>query len=83
MMSPILVISCSCDNNRRIYISIPRETYFKERLDQKEWQLEYSKRVKEEKYEFYKKNVISSGDQWVEYDNQQLKCGKCGKKIEI
>ena len=82
-MSPIIVLNCSCDKSRRIYVSIPRETYFKERVKNKEWQLEYSKRVKEEKYKFYKENVISSGDQRIEYENEKLVCKQCGKSIKI
>ena len=70
-------------DKKKIYISIPRELYFKENLQNHDWQLEYSKRVKEEKYKFYKNNVISEGDIWIEYKNKDIYCEKCGKKIKI
>lgn len=82
-MSPIIITNCDCDSKKKIYISIPRELYFKENLENHDWQLEYSKRVKEEKYKFYKNNVISEGDIWIEYNNKDIYCEKCGKKIKI
>ena len=48
-----------------------------------DWQLEYSKKVKEEKYRFYKENVISEGDIWIEYDKKEVICIECGKKLKI
>ena len=83
VVSPIIIQNCPCDDKRRIYISIPREIYFNERISSNEWQLENSKRVREEKHRFYKENVISSGEQWAEYDNKPIKCDKCGKTIHI
>ena len=82
-MSPIVIQNCTCDKKRKIYVSITREAYFNQRIAKEEWQLEYSKKVKEEKYRFYKENVISSGDQWVEYDDKPIKCEKCGKLVRI
>jgi len=83
IVSPIIIQNCPCDDKRRIYISIPKEVYFNQRISNKEWRLEYSKKVKEEKYRFYKENVISSGGQWVEYNKKPVICDKCGKSIDI
>ena len=52
-MSPIIITRCKCEPKKNIYVSIPREVYFKEDMKNHDWQLEYSKRVKEEKYKFY------------------------------
>ena len=82
-MSPIVITSCTCNPKKKIYVSIPRELYFKEDIQNHDWQLEYSKRVKEEKYKFYKENVISEGDIWIEYDKKEILCKKCGKNIEL
>ena len=82
-MSPIVITSCACNPKKKIYVSIPRELYFKEDIQNHDWQLEYSKRVKEEKYKFYKENVISEGDIWIEYDKKEVTCEKCNKKIEL
>ena len=82
-MSPIIITSCNCSPKKKIYISIPRELYFKEGMQNHDWQLEYSKRVKEEKYEFYKENVISEGDIWIEYNKEEIQCEKCGKNVEL
>ena len=82
-MSPIIITNCSCKPEKKIYISIPREVYFKENMDNHDWQLEYSKKVKEEKYRFYKENVISEGDIWIEYDKKEIICQECGKKLKI
>ena len=38
---------------------------------------------KEEKYRFYKENVISEGDIWIEYDKKEVICIECGKKLKI
>ena len=67
-MSPIIVTSCKCKPKKKIYVSIPREVYFKEDMANHDWQLEYSKKVKEEKYRFYKENVISEGDIFINPD---------------
>ena len=53
-MSPIVIQNCTCYKKRKIYVSITREAYFNQRIAKEEWQLEYSKKVKEEKYRFYK-----------------------------
>ena len=82
-MSPIIITNCKCDSKKKIYISVPRELYFKEDIQNHDWQLEYSKRVKEEKYKFYKENVISEGDRWIENDKKDIICEKCGKKVKI
>ena len=82
-MSPIVIQNCTCDKKRKIYVSITREAYFNQRIAKEEWQLEYSKKVKEEKYRFYKENFISSGDECVEYDDKPIKCEKCGKLVHI
>jgi uncharacterized protein YcnI len=82
-MSPIIITRCKCEPKKNIYVSIPREVYFKEDMKNHDWQLEYSKRVKEEKYKFYKENVISEGDIWIEYDKKGIFCEKCGKKVEL
>ena len=82
-MSPIVITSCACNPKKKIYVSIPRGLYFKEDIQNHDWQLEYSKRVKEEKYKFYKENVISEGDIWIEYNKEEILCEKCGKNIEL
>ena len=82
-MSPIIITSCPCKPKKKIYVSIPREVYFKEDMANHDWQLEYSKKVKEEKYRFYKENVISEGDIWIEYDKKEVICKECGKKLKI
>ena len=82
-MSPIIIINCSCSPKSKLYINVPKEVYFKERIDTHDWQLEYSKKVKEEKYDFYRKNVLASGDHWIESGSEAIICKKCGKTLEI
>ena len=82
-MSPIVITSCACNPKKKIYVSIPRELYFKEDIQNHDWQLEYSKRVKEEKYKYYKENVISEGENWIEYDKKEILCKKSSKNIEL
>jgi len=81
-MSPIIVTKCSCSEDK-IYLSIPKEIYFNGRIDGKNWELEYSKKVKEEKYQFYKKNIKKNSDQWIEIEKKEVFCKKCGKKLKF
>ena len=46
-MSPIIITKCKC-SDKKVYISIEKEKYFKDRIKDQSWELEYSKRVKEE-----------------------------------
>ena len=69
---------------KRKFMSVfPGSFISKRDIQNHDWQLEYSKRVKEEKYKFYKENVISEGDIWIEYDKKEILCEKCGKNIEL
>ena len=82
-MSPIIVTKCKCSKNN-IYINIPKEKYFKGRINPDGWELEYSKRVKEEKNQYYKENIKKNGDQWtVASKKNYVICEECGEKIEI
>ena len=80
-MSPIIITKCKC-SDKKVYISIEKEKYFKGRIKDQNWELEYSKRVKEEKYQYYKENIKEKGDQWIETDKIPVKCNRCGEKIE-
>lgn len=80
-MSPIIITKCKC-SDKKIYISIKKEEYFKDRIKGQSWELEYSKRVKEEKYQYYKENIREKGDLWIETDKLPLICTICGEKIE-
>ena len=70
------------NQNKKVYISIEKEKYFKDRIKDQNWELEYSKRVKEEKYHYYKENIKEKGDQWIETDKIPVICTICGEKIE-
>ena len=79
-MSPIVVIKCKCSENN-IYINIPKEKYFKGRVNSNGWELEYSKRVKEEKNQYYRENIKKDGDQWTEVQKNYVICENCGEII--
>ena len=81
-MSPIIVTKCKCSKNN-IYINIPTEKYFRGWIDPDGWELEYSKRVKEEKNQYYKENIKKNGDQWTVASKNYVICEECGEKIEI
>ena len=53
-MSPIIITKCKC-SDKKVYISIEKEKYFKDRIKDQNWELEYSKRVKEENTNITKK----------------------------
>jgi|TARA_B100000085_G_scaffold239010_1_gene228775 uncharacterized protein YcnI len=81
-MCPIIVTKCKCSDDN-IYLSVPKERYFQGRINSEGWELEYSKRVKEEKYQFYKQNIRKSHEQWSDLSEKEPICEKCGKKLKI
>ena len=68
---------------KRQYIIIPKEKYFKGRINPDWSELEFSKRVKEEKNQYYKENIKKNGDQWTVASKNYVICEECGEKIEI
>ena len=82
-MSPIIVTKCKCSKKNSLYKYSKKRNILKKNQIPKNWELEYSKRVKEEKNQYYKENIKKNGDQWIETDKNYVKCNRCGEKIEI
>ncbi len=77
-MSPFIFMPCEC--GKGIHVYIPKEKFFKEKIDVSSWQEEYSEKVKAEKFEEAKRLAERLKAEFVDArDSENITCSNCGK----
>ena len=77
-MSPFIFMSCGC--GKSIHVYIPKEKFFKEKIEISSWQEEYSEKVKAEKFEEAKRLAERLKAEFVDArDSENITCSNCGK----
>lgn len=77
-MSPFIFMACEC--GKSIHVYIPKEKFFKAKIDVSSWQREYSEKVKAEKFEEAKKLAERLKAEFVDArDSDNIICVNCGK----
>ncbi len=81
-MSPFIFMPCEC--GKSIHAYIPKEKFFKEKIDVSSWQEEYSEKVRAEKFEEAKRLAKRLKAEFVDAgDSENITCSECGKVYPV
>lgn len=81
-MSPFILLPCEC--GKSIHIYIPKEKFFKEEIEVSSWQIEYSEKVRAEKFEESKRFAEKLDAEFVDVrHSEKVTCSSCGKIYSV
>ena len=81
-MSPFIFMSCEC--GKSIHVYIPKEKFFKEKIEVSSWQEEYSEKVRAEKFEEAKRLAERLKAEFVDAgDSENINCLNCGRSYPV
>jgi hypothetical protein len=81
-MSPFIFMPCEC--GKSIHIYIPKEKFFKEEIEVSGWQVEYSEKVRGEKFEESKRFAEKLNAEFVDAKSlEQVTCSNCGRVYSV